>query len=52
VGWLDPAAGASSLPLLAGKTLSEGKPAAYVCRNYACDKPVTDPADLTKALSR
>jgi uncharacterized protein YyaL (SSP411 family) len=52
VGWLDPAAGASSLPLLAGKTLSGGKPAAYVCRNYACDKPVTDPADLTKALSR
>jgi hypothetical protein len=52
IGWLDPAAGASDLPLLAGKTLSAGKPAAYVCRNYACDAPVTDPALLAKALAR
>jgi len=52
IGWLDPAAGLSGLPLLAGKTLSDGKPAAYVCRNYACDKPVTDPAALTTVLTR
>ena len=52
IGWLDPAAGATDLPLLKGKTLSAGKPAAYVCRNYACDAPVTDPAILTKALAR
>ncbi len=52
IGWLDPSAGASDLPLLKGKTLSAGKPAAYVCRNYACDAPVTDPALLAKALAR
>jgi uncharacterized protein YyaL (SSP411 family) len=52
LAWLDPAAGQSDLPLLAGKTLSAGKPAAYVCRNYACDKPVTDAGELQKALAR
>ena len=50
--WFDPAAGSSDLPMLKGKTLSGGKPAAYVCRNYACDKPVTDPAALAKALAQ
>ncbi len=50
--WFDPAAGSNDLPLLKGKTLSGGKPAAYVCRNYACDAPVTDPAALAKALAR
>jgi uncharacterized protein YyaL (SSP411 family) len=52
LAWLDPQAKPSDLPLLAGKALSAGKPAAYVCRNYACDKPVTDPGELTKALTR
>jgi uncharacterized protein YyaL (SSP411 family) len=52
IGWLDPAAGATDLPLLKGKTLSSGKPAAYVCRNYACDAPVSDPEVLAKALAR
>ena len=52
LAWFDPAAGPSDLPLLKGKTLSAGKPAAYVCRNYACDAPVTDPAALAKALAR
>ena len=52
LAWFDPAAGPSDLPLLKGKTLSAGKPAAYVCRNYACDAPVTDPAALAKALQR
>ena len=50
--WFDPAAGPSDLPMLEGKTLSGGKPTAYVCRNYACDKPVTDPGELAKALAR
>jgi uncharacterized protein len=50
IGWLDPAEGASELPLLKGKTLMAGKPAAYVCRNYACDAPVTDPVALAKSL--
>jgi hypothetical protein len=52
VAWFDPAAGPSDLPLLKGKTLSAGKPAAYVCRNYACDAPVGDPAALATALQR
>jgi hypothetical protein len=52
MAWFDPAAGPSDLPLLARKTLVTGSPAAYVCRNYACDKPVTDPAELAKAFAR
>ena len=52
VAWFDPAAGPVELPLLAGKTLSGGRPTAYVCRNYACDAPVTDPAALTAALAK
>ncbi len=43
-------------PLLEGKTLVDGKAAAYVCRNYACSLPVTTPdaldAELDAALGR
>ena len=52
IAWVDPAAGPSELPLLKGKTLVSGKPAAYVCRNYACDTPVTDPTVLAESLGR
>jgi uncharacterized protein YyaL (SSP411 family) len=34
------------IPLLTGRTTVEGRPAAYVCRNQVCERPVTDPADL------
>ena len=30
--------------------MAGGKATAYVCRNYACGLPVTDPASLVKAL--
>jgi uncharacterized protein YyaL (SSP411 family) len=31
-------------------SLVEGKPAAYVCENFTCKAPVTDPASLAKLL--
>ena len=34
------------IPLLTGRTAVDGRPAAYVCRNQVCERPVTDPADL------
>ncbi len=39
------------IPLLADKIEVNGKPAAYVCKNYTCQRPVTTPEDLTKSLS-
>jgi uncharacterized protein YyaL (SSP411 family) len=40
----------SDLPLLAGKTLLDGRAAAYVCRHYACEKPTADPEELARLL--
>jgi uncharacterized protein YyaL (SSP411 family) len=37
-------------PLLEGRVEVEGRPAAYVCRHFVCDRPVTTPADLAQAL--
>ncbi|MDI9831517.1 thioredoxin domain-containing protein [Streptomyces sp. KAU_LT] len=38
-------------PLLAGRPLQQGAPAAYVCRDFTCDAPTTDPGRLREALS-
>ncbi|MGW1889641.1 thioredoxin domain-containing protein [Streptomyces sp. NPDC002004] len=38
------------LPLLAGRPLVDGRPAAYVCRNFTCDAPTTDAERLRTAL--
>ncbi|HEX6277782.1 MAG TPA: thioredoxin domain-containing protein [Polyangiaceae bacterium] len=40
----------TGLPLLAGKTDVSGRAALYVCRNYACERPVLDPAEVIRAL--
>ncbi|WP_026874986.1 thioredoxin domain-containing protein [Jiangella gansuensis] len=45
---VDPAAGA--IPLLRGRDVVGGVPAAYVCRNFVCDLPVTDPEQLAARL--
>ena len=40
----------SVVPLLAGRVAIDGRPTAYVCRNFACRLPVTDPAALLDQL--
>ena len=39
------------VPLLEGRGLVDGAPAAYVCRNFTCQMPVTTPASLRAALT-
>ncbi|MCO1660039.1 thioredoxin domain-containing protein [Pseudonocardia humida] len=41
---------APGVPLLAGRPLVDGGAAAYVCRGFVCDRPVTTAAELTAAL--
>ncbi len=38
------------LPLMEGRTLVDGQPAAYVCENYACRLPVTSVEALRTAV--
>jgi hypothetical protein len=42
---------ASALPLLAGRARVDGRATAYLCRNFACRLPVTDPAALRDQLT-
>ncbi|NNL30625.1 MAG: thioredoxin domain-containing protein [Gemmatimonadetes bacterium] len=40
-----------STPLLEGRSLVDGAPAAYVCRDYSCSLPATTPQGLAEQLS-
>ncbi len=40
------------IPLLEGRGLIDGRATAYVCQNYACQLPVTAPADLQEQLDQ
>jgi uncharacterized protein YyaL (SSP411 family) len=42
---------AGAVPLLAERTQLHGLPTAYVCENYTCQMPVTDPEALAKQLA-
>jgi len=46
------AADDDAVPLLAGRDLVDGRPAAYVCRNFTCRLPVTSAEDLLAVLGR
>jgi len=41
---------AAGIPLLESRVAVEGKATAYVCRNYACELPVTERAALARQL--
>ena len=43
---------APGIPLLANRPLVAGGAAAYVCRGFVCDRPVTTAEELTAALER
>jgi len=43
---------ARMLPFISAMTPREGRPTAYVCHDFTCAEPVTDPAGLAERLSR
>ncbi|HWC48236.1 MAG TPA: thioredoxin domain-containing protein [Solirubrobacterales bacterium] len=42
--------GSEEPPLLAGRPTVDDRPAAYVCQNFTCQLPVTDPEELRQQL--
>ncbi|MCL3862901.1 hypothetical protein M1R94_17980 [Actinotalea sp. K2] len=50
VGTGDEPAG-SPVALLADRPMSGGRPTAYVCRGFVCDRPTTDPVELAAQLT-
>ena len=43
---------AADVALLAGKTATDDQATAYVCRQYLCEEPTTDPSALSSQLER
>ncbi|WP_030800945.1 thioredoxin domain-containing protein [Streptomyces sp. NRRL S-337] len=41
---------ADAVPLLKDRPLVDGRPAAYVCRHFTCERPTTDPEELAERL--
>jgi uncharacterized protein YyaL (SSP411 family) len=42
---------ADGVPLMEGRVPVDGKAAAYVCENFACQRPVTEPSELEQLLT-
>ena len=51
IAHLDPTHPETTHPLLQGKTLVQGRPAVYICRNFACEAPITDLALIEPAIT-
>lgn len=43
---------AALLPWIGAYAMKDGRPTAYVCRNFSCDSPTTDPAELARKLAQ
>lgn len=50
VGRSDDLQAAQTVPLLAGRVALDGRPTAYVCRHFTCQRPVTTPEELAAQL--
>jgi hypothetical protein len=46
-----PGDGSATVPLLEGRTPVDGSPAVYICRDFTCRIPLTDPLEFRDALS-
>ncbi len=42
----------SALPLLKNRSAVSNTATLYVCRNYSCRRPITDPRDIAEALTK
>jgi uncharacterized protein YyaL (SSP411 family) len=42
----------TAVPLLEGRSVLDGRPAAYVCERFACLRPVSEPEQLRELLER
>jgi uncharacterized protein YyaL (SSP411 family) len=45
-------AGEANIPLLSYRTMKGGVPTVYVCRNFACQMPVTTPEEMEALLTQ